>query len=152
MRQYQCKIVCFLIFLHMDFYENDYDIIWCCFLPVFLTGFQEFLHKHLLYKSLKIFTGFFEDTIHSMWYSSAQEGVLQNIFVITCPDQQLGLADNRRHGAPPSATLLPNRCACSPSRPSGWPPCMYKSKRMNGWMRVLAVSTLSLKFSHNNEN
>jgi hypothetical protein len=45
-----------------------YVVVFSCF-P---TGFQEFLHKHLLYTSLDFSTGFFEDSIHSIQCSSVE--------------------------------------------------------------------------------
>jgi hypothetical protein len=45
----------------------------CCgFLLFFLTGFQEFLHKHLLYTSSDFFHWVFKDKVHSTRSSSAR--------------------------------------------------------------------------------
>jgi hypothetical protein len=48
----------------------------------FLTGVQEFLHKHLLYTSSDFPTGFFEDSIHSVRCSSTQGGVSWFVIII----------------------------------------------------------------------
>jgi hypothetical protein len=80
--------VYFFIFSHRGFSWEQLRHYMLLLSPIFPTGFQEFLHKHL-FIHLHIFpTGFFEDSIHPTWCSSAQGGVLQHIFVTTCIDQQ----------------------------------------------------------------
>jgi hypothetical protein len=82
MRQCQRKYnVCSLIFSHRGF---SWEQLWHFMMwlsPIFPTGFQEFLHKHLLYTYSDFPTRFFEDSIHSMRCSSAQGGVLQHKYI-----------------------------------------------------------------------
>jgi hypothetical protein len=64
-RQRQCKIMSIsLFFSHRGFSWEQLRHYMLLLSPIFPTGFQEFLHKHL-FIHLHIFpTGFFEDSIH----------------------------------------------------------------------------------------
>jgi hypothetical protein len=58
-------------------------ILYAVVFSYFFSGFQEFLHKYLLYTSSNFPTEIFKDNIHSTWSSSVQGEVIQYICVST---------------------------------------------------------------------